>query len=50
MGRGDGHECPFGKSSIALVKLLCRLLNIGEQRKLLSRVLVDLAAKKNNSV
>ncbi|CAB4038874.1 engulfment and cell motility 1 [Paramuricea clavata] len=31
MGRGDGHECPFGKSSIALVKLLCRLLNIGEQ-------------------
>ena len=33
MGRGDGHECPFGKSSIALVKLLGKLLKIGEPRK-----------------
>ncbi|XP_046842039.1 engulfment and cell motility protein 1-like [Xenia sp. Carnegie-2017] len=31
LGRGDGHECPFAKSSIALVKLLCGLLNVGEQ-------------------
>ncbi|TMW51271.1 hypothetical protein DOY81_003657 [Sarcophaga bullata] len=28
--RGDEHECPFGKTSIELVKLLCDILRIGE--------------------
>lgn len=28
--RGDEHECPFGRTSIELVKLLCEILQIGE--------------------
>ncbi|XP_013116521.1 engulfment and cell motility protein 1 isoform X1 [Stomoxys calcitrans] len=28
--RGDEHECPFGRTSIELVKLLCDILRIGE--------------------
>lgn len=28
--RADEHECPFGKTSIELVKLLCDILKIGE--------------------
>lgn len=28
--RADEHECPFGKTSIELVKLLCEILHIGE--------------------
>lgn len=28
--RADEHECPFGKTSIELVKLLCEILKIGE--------------------
>nr|XP_039273270.1 engulfment and cell motility protein 1-like [Styela clava] len=29
--RGDKHECPFAKSSVRLVKMICEILNIGEQ-------------------
>ncbi|KAI9586375.1 engulfment and cell motility protein 1 [Glossina fuscipes] len=28
--RGDEHECPFGRTSIELVKVLCDILRIGE--------------------
>lgn len=28
--RGDEHECPFGRTSIELVKLICDILRIGE--------------------
>lgn len=28
--RADEHECPFGRTSIELVKLLCEILHIGE--------------------
>ncbi|KAB7502601.1 Engulfment and cell motility protein 1 [Armadillidium nasatum] len=28
--RSDSHECPFGRASIELTKLLCEILNIGE--------------------
>lgn len=28
--RADEHECPFGKTSVALVRLLCDILHIGE--------------------
>lgn len=28
--RSDEHECPFGKTSVELVKLLCDILRIGE--------------------
>ncbi|GAB0094484.1 engulfment and cell motility protein 1 [Sergentomyia squamirostris] len=28
--RADEHECPFGRTSIELVKLLCEILKIGE--------------------
>ncbi|CAO1307083.1 unnamed protein product [Diamesa serratosioi] len=28
--RADEHECPFGKTSIELVKVLCEILRIGE--------------------
>ncbi|XP_041988151.1 engulfment and cell motility protein 1 [Aricia agestis] len=28
--RTDEHECPFGKTSVELVKLLCDMLHIGE--------------------
>ncbi|BES87706.1 engulfment and cell motility protein [Nesidiocoris tenuis] len=28
--RADEHECPFGRTSVELVKLLCQLLHIGE--------------------
>lgn len=28
--RADEHECPFGKTSVELVKLLCDILHIGE--------------------
>ncbi|KAJ8672502.1 hypothetical protein QAD02_003761 [Eretmocerus hayati] len=28
--RADEHECPFGRTSIELVKLLCEVLRIGE--------------------
>lgn len=29
--RGDKHECPFAKSSVHLVKMICEILKIGEQ-------------------
>nr|CAB3242135.1 engulfment and cell motility protein 1-like [Phallusia mammillata] len=29
--RDDKHECPFGKSSICITKMLCDVLKIGEQ-------------------
>lgn len=28
--RGDEHECPFGRTSIELVKVMCEILQIGE--------------------
>ncbi|VVC33419.1 PH domain-like,Pleckstrin homology domain,Armadillo-like helical,ELMO domain,Armadillo-type [Cinara cedri] len=28
--RADEHECPFGRSSVELVRLLCNILRIGE--------------------
>lgn len=28
--RADEHECPFGRSSVELVRLLCNVLRIGE--------------------
>ncbi|XP_076655572.1 engulfment and cell motility Ced-12 [Halictus rubicundus] len=28
--RADEHECPFGRTSVELVKLLCQVLRIGE--------------------
>lgn len=28
--RADEHECPFGRTSIELVKLLCEILHLGE--------------------
>lgn len=28
--RADEHECPFGRTSVELVKLLCEILHIGE--------------------
>ncbi|XP_044750351.1 engulfment and cell motility protein 1 isoform X1 [Coccinella septempunctata] len=28
--RADEHECPFGRASVELVKILCELLKIGE--------------------
>lgn len=28
--RADEHECPFGRTSVELVKLLCEILRIGE--------------------
>lgn len=28
--KADEHECPFGRTSIELVKLLCQILRIGE--------------------
>ncbi|XP_015118781.1 engulfment and cell motility protein 1 [Diachasma alloeum] len=28
--RADEHECPFGRTSVELVKLLCEILKIGE--------------------
>ncbi|NXE83254.1 ELMO1 protein, partial [Cochlearius cochlearius] len=32
--REDKHECPFGRSSIELTKMLCEILKVGELRKL----------------
>jgi len=29
--KDDKHECPFGKSSICMTKMLCEVLKIGEQ-------------------
>ncbi|XP_026478121.1 engulfment and cell motility protein 1 [Ctenocephalides felis] len=29
--RADEHECPFGRTSVELTKLLCEILGIGEQ-------------------
>lgn len=29
--RADEHECPFGRSSVELVRLLCNVLKISEQ-------------------
>ncbi|CAH0547412.1 unnamed protein product [Brassicogethes aeneus] len=29
--RADEHECPFGRASVELVRILCDLLKIGEQ-------------------
>lgn len=29
--RADEHECPFGRTSVELTKLLCAILQIGEQ-------------------
>ncbi|KAI4472071.1 engulfment and cell motility [Holotrichia oblita] len=29
--RADEHECPFGRASVELVKILCELLKIGDQ-------------------
>lgn len=35
LGRGDDYECPFARTSIALTKMLCEVLEIsGEARKL----------------
>lgn len=31
--REDKHECPFGRSSIELTKMLCDILKVGELRK-----------------
>lgn len=31
--REDKHECPFGRSSIELTKMLCEILKVGELRK-----------------
>lgn len=31
--REDKHECPFGRSSIELTKMLCETLKVGELRK-----------------
>ena len=28
--RADEHECPFGRTSIELCKLLCEVLRVGE--------------------
>ncbi|XP_033105151.1 engulfment and cell motility protein 1-like [Anneissia japonica] len=28
--RGDAHECPFGRTGIALTNLLCSILHVGE--------------------
>lgn len=28
--RADEHECPFGRTSVELVRLLCEVLRIGE--------------------
>lgn len=28
--RADEHECPFGRTSVELVKLLCQLFHIGD--------------------
>ena len=28
--RADEHECPFGRASVELVRILCELLKIGE--------------------
>lgn len=33
--REDKHECPFGRSSIELTKMLCEILKVGELRKLI---------------
>lgn len=33
--REDKHECPFGRSSIELTKMLCEILKVGELRKCL---------------
>ncbi|KAB0397416.1 hypothetical protein E2I00_003934, partial [Balaenoptera physalus] len=33
--REDKHECPFGRSSIELTKMLCEILKVGELRKTL---------------
>ncbi|OBS83405.1 hypothetical protein A6R68_22605, partial [Neotoma lepida] len=32
--REDKHECPFGRSSIELTKMLCEILKVGELRNL----------------
>ena len=31
--REDKHECPFGRSSIELTKMLCETLKVGELRE-----------------
>lgn len=31
--REDKHECPFGRSSIELTRMLCDILKVGELRK-----------------
>lgn len=31
--REDKHECPFGRSSIELTKMLCEILKVGELRE-----------------
>lgn len=28
--RADEHECPFGRASVELVRILCELLKIGK--------------------
>lgn len=33
--REDKHECPFGRSSIELTKMLCEILKVGELREYL---------------
>lgn len=40
--REDKHECPFGRSSIELTKMLCETLKVGELRKSLLTILTSL--------
>ena len=38
LSRGDDYECPFARTSIALTKMLCEVLEInGDARKLKTR-------------
>ncbi|KAF6719632.1 Engulfment and cell motility protein 1 [Oryzias melastigma] len=41
--REDKHECPFGRSSIELTKMLCEILKVGE-------LLVDLLCREDAAV
>ena len=48
LGRGDDYECPFARTSIALTKMLCEVIEInGEPRKLKTsfRLLGELGRK-----
>ncbi|KAK2542490.1 Elmo1 [Columba livia] len=38
--REDKHECPFGRSSIELTKMLCEILKVGELRLLIRHTLM----------